>query len=238
MNAELLKIRFLPTPRNTTLAIVAIVAVACVITLLVGPDKGSEAWQKAPETAGNVTVLIGAMVLGAWMIGVEFASSTVRLAATVQPDRLRLIWTKLVATKLLIVGFALVTLGVTFGASALMSSIGSSQFAASKTLQAYAGFFVVAVLWGLLAFGFALLLQSYTGGVVAVLVLALALDTALQLIPTVGDYTFGSATAAIAAAINGDPTDLDLWKAILTAGAWLLVVNGGATARFTARDLK
>jgi len=74
--------------------------------------------------------------------------------------------------------------------------------------------------------------------VVAVLAFALALDSALQLIPTVGDYTFGSATAAIGAAISGDPTDLALWKAILTAGAWLLVVNGAATARFTARDLK
>ena len=238
MNAELLKIRFLPTPRNTTLAIATVIIAVCVITVLVGPDNGSSAWHKAPETAGNVTVTIGAMVLGAWIIGLEFASSAMRLAATVQPDRLRLIGTKLVAAKLLIVGFALTTLGVTFGAAALMSSIGSSKFAALGTLQTYAGFFVVAVLWGLLAFGFALLLQSYTGGVVAVLVLALALDSALQMIPTVGIYTFGSATAAIAAAINGDPTDLELWKAILTVCGWLLVVNGLATARFTTRDLK
>ena len=238
MNAELLKIRFLPTPRNAALGIIALVIAACVITLLIGPDQGSKAWHKAPETAGNVTVVIGSMVLGAWLIGLEFASSTVRLAATVQPDRLRLLWTKLVATKLLVVGFALVTLGVTFAASALMSKIGASHFDASKTLRDFAGYFITAVLWGLLAFGLALLLQSYTGGVVAVIVLALGLDAALQLIPTVGAYTFGAATSSLANAITGEPTELELWQAILAAAGWLLVVIGVASVRFTKRDLK
>jgi ABC-type transport system involved in multi-copper enzyme maturation permease subunit len=238
MNAELLKVRFLPTPRNATLGIVAALIAACVITLLIGPDQGSSAWHKAPETVGSLTVTIGAMVLGAWMIGLEFASNTVRLAATVQPDRLRLIFTKLVATKLLLFGFAVVTLGVTFAASALMSNIGASSFETSNTLETFAGNLITAVLWGLLAFGFALLVQSYTGGVVAVIVLALGLDSALQLIPTVGPYTFGAATASISNAITGEATDLKLWQAILAAAGWLLVIIGVASARFAKRDLK
>ena len=238
MNVEFLKIRALPTPRNATLAIVATVIAACVITLLIGPDQGSSAWHTAPETAGKITVVIGAMVLGAWLIGLEFASNTMRLAATVQPDRLRLILNKLVATKLLLVVFVLVTLGFTFAASAVMANIGGGKFELSSTLRGYGGYAIGAVLWGLLAFGLALLLQSYTGGIVAALVLSLGLDAALQLIPTVGDYTFGSALEAIRNICSGDPAQLELWQAILAAAGWLLLIIGAASARLVKRDLK
>ena len=238
MKTELLKIRSLPTPRNTALGVVSAVVLACVITLIVGPDQGSNAWHKAPDTAGKITVVIGAMVLGAWLIGLEFASNTMRLAATAQPDRVRLIFSKLAATKLLLVTYVLITLGITFAASALMANIGASRFDTSSNLRAYGGYAATAVLWGLLAFGFALLLQSYTGGVVAALVLSLGLDPALKLIPTVGDYTYGSALQSIQNLCSGDPADLQLWQAILTAAGWLLVIIGLASVRFVKRDLK
>lgn len=238
MKAELLKIRLLPTPRNAVLAILAVLLLTCGITAVVDPDRGSEAWHRAPELAASITVTVGAMVLGAWMIGVEFASKTGRLAATVQPRRLKLVATKLVAAKLLLLGYLTATLALTFIAEAGMSRIGGSVLDSGKAAATLAGVGAVSLLWGLLAFGFALALRSYTGGVVTAIVVALGVDNGLQQIPRVGKYAFGSAAGSIANAISGDEATLGVGVALLTAIAWLLIVNGLGALRFTARDLK
>ena len=117
MRAELLKIRSLPTPRNTTLIVLATILIASVVVLIVSPEQGNEAYSRVPEAASNITVTIGAMVLGAWMIGLEFASKTIRLVATVQPNRLRFVFTKLVAAKLLLIAFAVLWLTAASSAS-------------------------------------------------------------------------------------------------------------------------
>ena len=238
LRAELLKIRSLPTPRNTTLIVLATILIASVVVLIVSPEQGNEAYSRVPEAASNITVTIGAMVLGAWMIGLEFASKTIRLVATVQPNRLRFVFTKLVATKLLLIAFAVLCLSFAFAAAALLSSIGSTTFDGGQVFKQILGTLVIALLWGIFAFGLTLLLRSYTGGIVGTLVLALGLDPILQIIPSVGKYSFGSASESISNWISGDPTSLGIWMALLAALAWVLAINALGCLRFVARDLK
>lgn len=238
MISELLKIRFMPTPRYALLVIVGLLLATCAITAAVSPAEGSDAWHAAPQTAATVTISIAAIVLGAWTIGVEFSSRTIRLAATVEPDRTLLAIRKLCAATVLLIAFLLAAIGLTLVAVLVMSNIGQSPLKLDDALDSALGLFVVDLLWGLFAFGLALLLRSYAGGVVAALALALALDQALQLIPTVGKYTFGAATEAVSNVITGDPANLGTGIAVLTALLWVAGLNALGTARFLIQDLK
>jgi len=244
--AEIAKIRSLPTPRNALLVAIGLMVVASLIVLIVQPGgtaaDGSdyaEWYYGAPELAGQIGGSIAAMVLGAWVIGVEFASKTVRLAATVQPARLRFVATKLLVALGLLAAFAAVVLGVTMGLQALMSSIGGVSFPAGKAFDAALGSAVLSLLWGGFAFGLVLALRSYTAGLIAAIVLAIGVDNLLQLIPRVGDYTFGSATSVIFNAItDAPPGEIGTWTALATVAAWIVGITLAGTGRFVARDLK
>ena len=119
-----------------------------------------------------------------------------------------------------------------------MASVGSAAFPFGQQLDSAISGGVEALLWGVFAFGLALLFRSYTAGLVAALVLALGVDTGLQQIPTVGKYSLGSATSSIGDAITGGAATLALGVALLAVAVWLVVVIGAGAARFITRDLK
>lgn len=237
--ADLAKIRSLPTPRNVLVVVLGLMLAASVIVLLVAPSGSDAEWyHRAPELAAAIGGTIGAMVLGAWIIGVEFSSKTVRLAATAQPSRLGLIGMKLQSALILLAVYSALILGATWGLGALLSSIGGADFPSGEVWDRALGSTVTSLLWGLFAFGLVLLLKSYTAGLIAAIVLAIGVDNLLQLIPKVGRYTFGSATSAIINSFTGDEMDLALWTAIATAAGWLVAIMALGAARFAARDLK
>lgn len=237
--AELLKIRRLPTPRLTLAVVLGLITVACVAVLIAQPSPEDAEWYfRAPQLAANIGGTIGAMVLGAWMIGVEFASRTVRLAATVQPDRTRLVTIKLAVTILLLATYSGLILAVTFGAQHLMCQIGDVALPSSVEFNKALGSATTSILWGLFSFALVLLLRSYTAGLIAGIVLALGVDDLVQLIPKVGNYTFGAATNSIFNSFTGDPMDLALSTAIAATAAWIVGVALLGAMRFGLRDLK
>lgn len=238
--AELLKIRSLPTPRYALTGTALILLLSCVVLLIVSPDRGDSSWHGVPLAVVGALNLLVPIVLGAWVIGLEFSSKTIRLAATVQPDRARLLARKLAAAVLLISAFATVTLALMFVGEAVMAGVGGSTPDYGNDLRTAASLFVNAVLWGLFAFGLVLVFRSYTGALVGALAMRFVLDTpiALRLIPTVGDYTFGSGADSLMSLISGDPADLTVAVSIITAAAWLAAINGLGAARFVIQDLK
>jgi ABC-type transport system involved in multi-copper enzyme maturation permease subunit len=242
--AELLKIRSMPAPRLALIISLALVVVAAVIVAIVGPTgTNASAYYDAPATAASIAVSVGAIVLGAWMIGLEFSSKTMRLAATVQPSRLRLLAVKFACALLLILSYMLVVFALSLLIEALMASIGSVSFPFTTQLDDSISLLLQSLLWGAFAFGLALLFRSYTAGLVGTLVFSLLVDPALQLIPTVGKYSFSSAATAIGDLTTGGSSfgtgepSLALGVALITAAGWLVVVIGAGSARFITRDL-
>ncbi len=243
--AEMLKIRSMPAPRLALIISLALVLVAAIIVAIVGPTgTNASAYYDAPATAGSIAVSVGAIVLGAWMIGLEFASKTMRLAATVQPSRWRLAAVKFTCALLLILFYSLVVLALSLLIEALMASIGSVSFPFTTQLDDSISLLLQSLLWGAFAFALALLFRSYTAGLVATLVFSLLVDSALALIPTVGKYSFGSATKAIGDLAAGGSSfgsgapSLALGVALVTVAGWLIVLIGAGSARFITRDLK
>ena len=237
--AELLKIRSMPAPRLALIITLALVVVGELIVVLIGPEgDAATAYYEVPDLVAQIIVAIGAIVLGAWMFGLEFASKTLRLAATVQPSRLRLVLVKLGSAVGLLFAYVASVMAITLLIEVIMSSVGSVAFPFGQQLDSAISGGVEALLWGVFAFGLALLFRSYTAGLVAALVLSLGVDAGLQQIPTVGKYSLGSATSSIGDAITGGAATLALGVALLAAVAWLAVVIGAGAARFITRDLK
>jgi ABC-type transport system involved in multi-copper enzyme maturation permease subunit len=237
--AELLKIRSMPAPRLALIITLALVVVGELIVVLIGPEgDAATAYYEVPELVAQIIVAIGAIVLGAWIFGLEFASKTLRLAATVQPSRPRLVLVKLGSAAGLLLAYVASVMAITLLIEAIMASVGSVAFPFGQQLDSAISGGVEALLWGVFAFGLALLFRSYTAGLVAALVLSLGVDAGLQLIPTVGKYSLGSATSSIGDAITGGAATLALGVALLAAVAWLAVVIGAGAARFITRDLK
>jgi len=237
--AELLKVRSMPAPRLTLIITLALVVISAVIVVVIAPEgSASNAYYEVPDLVAQVIIAIGAIVLGAWMFGLEFSSKTLRLAATVQPSRQQLVLVKLLSAVLLLLAYVVGVMAITLLLEAILASVGSVAFPFGQQLDNALSAGVEALLWGVFAFGLALLFRSYTAGLVATLVLALGVDTGLQQIPTVGKYSLGSAASSVGDAITGDAATLALGVALLAVAAWLIVVIGAGAARFITRDLK
>ena len=238
LRVELLKIRRLPTPRWVFIVTFAAVAVAAAVVIGLKPTGQDIDWYiDGPSLAGEIMGPVGAIILGAWVAGLDFASRTMRLSATVQPARGRLLAAKLAAAVILVVVFAAFAFALAFGAAKGCTLYGDVPFPVEDQLRDLGGQALQAALWGLLGFCFALLLRSYIAGLVITLVLAIGVDSLLQLIPTVGRYMFGSATTSLADSIALKGAEFPVAEAAGVAAAWLVVLFVLGAIRFRRSDL-
>lgn len=238
LRVELLKARRLPTPRWVFLVTFLAVLVATAVVVGIRPSGEDDIWYiDGPGLAAEIMGPVGAIILGAWVAGLDFASRTIRLSATIEPGRGRLLASKLVVAVLLVTVFSVFATGLAFGAEKLATHYGDVPFPAQEQLRDLGGYALTAALWGLLGFCLALLLRSYIAGLVTTLVLAIGVDNLLQLIPTVGRYTFGSATTSLADAIARESAELPVAEAAGIAAAWLFVLFLLGAIRFRRGDL-
>ncbi|MFM8762537.1 MAG: ABC transporter permease [Solirubrobacterales bacterium] len=238
LRVELLKIRRLPTPRWVFIVTILAVAVASAVVIGLKPTGQDVNWYiDGPKLAGEIMGPVGAIILGAWVAGLDFASRTIRLSATVQPLRGRLLAAKLAAAVIIVVVFSAFAFGLAFGAAKGCTLYGDVPFPVEQQLRDLGGQALQAALWGLLGFCFALLLRSYIAGLVITLVLAIGVDSLLQLIPTVGRYTFGSATTSLADSIAQGSAEFAAPEAAGIAAAWLVVLFVLGAIRFRRGDL-
>ena len=94
MRAELLKMRVLLTPRIMLALALAVPAVAALITYLVEPDDIA-LYRQAPLFAAQIGVEIAAIVVGVWIVAMEFSQGTVRRLLTAEPRRTHVVANKL-----------------------------------------------------------------------------------------------------------------------------------------------
>lgn len=236
MRAEAAKIRALPTPRWMVIIAVAIgvlIAVGIVIDAPSDPDVYSEG-----GFAGSAITAILSLVLGVWIIGLEYGQGTMRRAVSVTPDRVRLLAAKM-GVLLICVVAGTVLIGLYFWLVVAGSGIvfHGADISTGELPDEIGAALVINVGYAVLAFSVALLTRSMAGGIAGALIVALVVDTLLGVIPSAGDYTFGQSIDDFSKYVRGDEVDLPGRAAALTA-AWLLALSAASWLWFDRQDIK
>jgi ABC-2 type transport system permease protein len=241
MTAELRKLLALPTPRWTLVATISAVVVAAVVAALAGPGKGAD---MAPVQIGvGLATTVGAIVLGAWMIGVEYGQRTIRRALSADPGRARLLLAKL---GVVLGAVAVVTIAVSAISAPVFSAIASAHgesMPIGDSLQYGLAALVNNLIYATVAFALALVTRSMAGGMALALVFAFVIDSALSAIPVVGDYALSSGVIELMAHISGTTingvkdSDPNILRALGVTVAWLVALVGVSATRFTRTDV-
>ena len=238
MNAELLKLRYLPTPRWTAAFVAAVVVVVGVVLLAVAPTDPDK-YVSIPNTTIGLTTAIAAMVFGVWLATLEFSAGTLQRTLTAEPDRNRVL-----AHKLLVVIAVAAIGGLLVAASAgglahLAANRAGIEIDDSDLAGQLFGSVPVWIASAVIGFGFGLLTRSPGGGIAVSLVFVLAFDGVISFIPGVKDYTYGQLTADLTNGIGGTgQTQNGLAVALAGTIAWCALILAPGWVRFLRGDLK
>ena len=241
MTAELRKLLALPTPKWTLVGTIAAVVIAAVVAALAGPGKGAD---MGPVQLGvGLGTTVGAIVLGAWMMGVEYGQRTIRRALSADPSRARLLLAKLAVV---LGAVTIVTLAISLISAPVFSAIagahGESMPVGDSLMYGLSALFNN-LIYATVAFSLALVTRSMAGGMALALVFAFVIDSALSAIPVVGDYALGAAVAELAGQISGlklngiGDTDPNIVRSIAVTVGWLVALVGVSTTRFARTDV-
>jgi ABC-2 type transport system permease protein len=235
MPAELAKIKALPTPRWTAIVVLGLVVVGFVLLVLLAGSKDSD-YSDTAQTVGLVT-LIASMVLGVWMVGLEYGQNTLRRTLTADPRRPRLLGAKLGAAlvtsgALTLAAYVLAT--ILFGIAAAINGASLSVPDVFNSLLAALLGNAVIVAVGV---GVALIVRSMAGGMTVMLSVFFIIDTILLAIPTVGDWSIKIAVFEIQDSINGAGDSVSIGHDALVLALWIAVSFGAGFLRFTRSDV-
>ena len=241
MTAELRKLLAMPTPRWTLVATIFGVALAALVAALAGPGKGAD---MVPVQLGvGLATTVGAIVLGAWMVGVEYGQKTMRRALSADPRRARLLLAKL---GVVLGAVTIVTVAVSLVSAPVFSAIASAHgesMPVGDSLQYGLAALFNNVIYATVAFSLALVTRSMAGGMALALVFAFVIDSALSAIPVVGDYALSTSVVALMVEISGiklnGPGDADpnILRAVAVTAAWVTALIGVSAARFVRTDV-
>jgi ABC-2 type transport system permease protein len=241
MTAELRKLFALPTPRWTLAATVAAVAIAALVAALAGPGKGEDL---LPVQLGiGLTTSIAAIVLGAWMIGVEYGQKTLRRALTADPRRPRLLLAKLAVVLGAVTVATLVLVAVSAPAFSAIASAHGESMPVRESLEYGLAALLNNLVYATVGFALALVTRSMAGGMALALAFAFVIDSGLSVIPTVGDYSLSAAVLELMAGISGDRVngmpsgEPEIARGLAVTAAWLTALLGVSVARFTRSDV-
>ena len=206
MTAELRKLLALPTPRWTLVATIVAVAIAALVAALAGPGNGED---MLPVQLGiGLTTSVGAIVLGAWMIGVEYGQKTLRRALSADPSRAAAAARQARRrARRRHRRDARPDRRVSAPVFSAIASAHGESMPIADTLQYGLAALVNNLVYATVAFALALLTRSMAGGMALALVFAFVIDSLLSAIPVVGDYALSAASSSSCAGIAGDGVD-------------------------------
>jgi ABC-2 type transport system permease protein len=237
MRAELTKLRSLPLPRWTLVVQAGLVLIGMVVVFFTGDDRTGDYSDAAVLTAA-VGTGVGCLVLGVWMVGLEYGEKTMRRALTADPRRDRLVAAKLATVLLVVVADTVGVFAFAGLFAAGVAAINGAGWPMHDVVQGAAAFLVINTIYPTVGFAIALLSRSMAAGLTLTLVLVFVVDSALSIVPSLGDYTLGIAVEKLASAASGDSdTEIGLTGAIIAASAWLAVLLGAGWGRFRRSDV-
>ena len=198
MRAEFLKLRSMPTPLWTGIAMLVCFLGGIVATFIWGIGEDNAVL----EIAIGVPTMIGSLIIGSWLAGVEFGQNTLRRVLSADPRRTRLVLVKLATLLIVVVGVTVVLMVAGFLLYQLTGSGHPAGMDTELAIRALAACLVTNVTYAVTALALTLLTRSMAGGMTITFVFFFVLDGLLSLIPKVGDYTIGVAQTDIDLAIR------------------------------------
>ena len=208
------------------------------VLLIVSPDDPSK-YVTIPNTAVGLVAALAATVFGVWVATLEFSAGTLQRTLTAEPDRTRVLTSKLA---LALVVAAVAGLAVAAAAGGLVEPRGQPRRGRHRPRRPRRGAVRAdpRVDRGVaIGFGFGLLSRSLGGGIAADARVPPRLRRALSFIPGAGDYTFGQLSQDLSNGITGTGETVNgLAVAIIGVLAWCLLIVVPGWLRFLRGDLK
>lgn len=241
MRAEFLKIRSMPTPMWTGIALLAcfVGGIAATIVWGIGEDNA------VLDIAIGVPTMIGSLVLGSWLAGVEFGQNTLRRVLSADPRRVHLVLVKLATLLIVVIS---VTVVLMLAGVIIYSVTGSGHEAGMSTdmaLRIAAASLVTNVTYAVSALSLTLLTRSMAGGMTITFVFFFVIDGLLSLIPKVGDYTIGIAQTDIDLSIRQQSEGIfettatnETTVAVIVLIGWLAIFTVAGIIRTTRTEVK
>jgi ABC-2 type transport system permease protein len=236
MAAELAKLRALPTPRVTLIVSLAFVGIAFLVTLLSGTDTAT-AYEDGANSAGALGAGLGSIVIGVWMVGVEFGEKTLRRVLTADPRRVSLLLSKLAVGIAAVLALTIVTWVAAIALLSLSAAINGVASPADELVGDGVAALFANSIYALVGMGVALVTRSMAGGMTVMLALLFAVEVIVAAIPGIDDVSLLQATVEITNSISGDEEDPELARGILVTLAWVVVVTGAGVLRFLEEDV-
>jgi ABC-2 type transport system permease protein len=242
MTAELRKLIAMPTPRWTLAAVLFGLAVSVLVAALAGPGDGAD---MVPVQLGvGLTTSVGAIVLGAWIMGVEYGQRTLRRALSADPSRARLVLAKLAVVFGTVTVVTLVVSLVSAPAFSAIASAHGESIPIGDQLQYGLAALANNLIYATVAFSLALFTRSMAGGMALALVFAFVIDSLMSAIPVVGDYALSTGVVQLMTQISGsniahlEDADPNVLQAIGVTAAWLVAMVGISVTRFMRTDVE
>jgi ABC-2 type transport system permease protein len=237
MRAELLKLRFLPTPR-VLIAVGVVIAFLVALGLAIDAPATGRTYRDSGLAGATTFASIASIAFGVWIVGLEYGQGTMRRVVAATPARSSILAAKLA---LLLACIMLGTIGICalgWAMAAVAGLIDGVHIPLHRVGIEVAAALVGNVAYAIVAFTVALLTRSMAGGITITLVLALVVDTLLGAIPVVGDYTFGASIGDVAGTIRGDRA-AEMWgRGLAVTVGWLLALSAASWLRFCRQDVK
>jgi hypothetical protein len=241
MRAEFLKIRSMPTPFWTGVAMLVcfLGGIAATITWGIGADNA------VLDIAIGVPTMIGSLILGSWIAGVEFGQNTLRRVLSTDPRRTRLVLVKLATVLIIVVLVTTVLMVAGFVVYSLTGSGHAAEMDSGFAVRILCASLITNVTYAVTALALTLLTRSMAGGMTITFVFFFVLDGLLSLIPKVGDYTIGVAQTDIDLAIRQQPEGIfettatnETSIAVVVLVGWLIAFTVAGIVRTVRTEVK
>ena len=236
--AEIAKVRYLPLPRWVALFVLAAAVITGAALIVITP-KSPDSYISIPSVTVDQVVAIAATVFGVWVAALEFSSGTMQRTLTAEPDRNRVLLSKL--------GVALVASAVV-GAAAAATAGGLSNIAIIRAGSsadvgdlARSIFSIVpdGIISAAVGFGFGLLARSLGGGITLALAFLYVVSGVLAFIPGLKDISFTQASSDLTTSLSGSGDAVhNGWIALLIVLCWLAAILVPAWVMFQRADMK
>lgn len=234
LRAEIAKTRYLPLPRWTISAVLA----AAVITgaaLIVFQPRRPGSYIDISSTALNQVLDIAVMVFGVWVAALEFGSGTLQRTLTAEPDRNRVLTSKLIVVLLgaaILGAAAAATVG---GLTHLAIIRAGAPVGAGDLARAVFAAVPDAIVAAAIGFGFGLLARSMGGGITFSLAFLYVVSGVLSFVPGLKNVSYGQASSDLVSGISnrGQTTHnvgialliVIVWAVIIVVPGWLLFLR-------------
>lgn len=231
MTVELLKMRTLPTPRWTIFGAFAVLLLTICIAAFAGVGD-----DVATGLGADLPTVVAAVIIGVWIVGVEYGQRAMHRTLTADPRRGRVFASKLGAALLIAALLTVVVYVIAAIAFPPIASAHDEDLSVGEVLRmglaALAGNLPAAAI----GVGVGFITRSMAGGITIALVFMFVIDSALSAIPHVGDYAFQAASIDVWEAILGRDGDHNLVRAVAVMVVWVAAFLAAGYARFTRSD--